>query len=109
ELTACWDEDYNDRECTAEEIAEQREMWAAEAEDRKARAEREAESMRQLLGGIDPATPQAAEELAARLPRQEGWRQVAYRADGLFVVDFSLSSRCGHDFAFPTIARFPLA
>lgn len=107
--TACWDEDYNDRECTAEEIAEQREMWAAEAEDRKARAEREAESMRQLLGGIDPASPQAAEELAARLRRQEGWRQVEYRGDGLFVIDFSLSSRFGHDFAFPTIERFPLA
>lgn len=106
---ACWDEDYNDRECTAEEVAEQREAWEAEAEDRRARAERDAESMRRLLGGIDSASPQAAEELVTRLRRQEGWKQVEYRGDGLFVVDFSITSRFGHDFAFPTIERFPLA
>jgi len=106
--TTCWDEDFNDRECTEEEIAEQRETWEAEAEERKARAEREAESMRQFLGGIDPANPQAAEELAARLRRQEGWTRVDYRGDGLFDVAFSLNSTIGHDFVFPTIERFPM-
>jgi hypothetical protein len=106
--TPCWDEDFNDRECTEDEIAEQRETWEAEAGDRKARAEREAESMRQFLGGIDPADPKAAEELAARLRRQEGWTQVDYRGDGLFDVAFSLNSTIGHDFVFPTIERFPM-
>jgi hypothetical protein len=106
--TPCWDEDFNDRECTEDEIAEQRETWEAEAGDRKARAEREAESMRQFLGGIDPADPKAAEELAARLRRQEGWTHVDYRGDGLFDVAFSLNSTIGHDFVFPTIERFPM-
>jgi hypothetical protein len=106
--TPCWDDDLNDRKCTEEELAEQREAWEASAEDRKARAEREAEMMRQVLGGIDPADPKAAEELAERLRRQEGWKRVEYRGDGLFEVDFALSSTLGHDFAFPTFERFPM-
>lgn len=106
--TPCWDDDFNDRECTEEEVSEQREAWEAGAEERRARSEREAESMRQFLGGIDPADPKAAEELAARLRRQEGWKRVEYRGDGLFEVAFSLSSTMGHDFVFPTIERFPM-
>ena len=106
--TPCWDEDFNDRECTEGEIAEQREAWEAGAEERRASSEREAESMRQFLGGIDPADPKAAEELAARLRRQEGWKRVDYRGDGLFEVEFSLGSAMAHDFVFPTIERFPM-
>lgn len=106
--TPCWDDDFNERECTEEEIAEQRETWEAGAEERKAKAEREAEAMRQFLGGIDPADPEAAEELATRLRRQEGWKRVDYRGDGLFEVEFSISSTIGHDFVFPTFERFPM-
>jgi hypothetical protein len=106
--TPCWDDDFNDRECTEEEIAEQREAWEAAADERKSRDEREAEAMREFLGGIDPSDPKAAEELAERLRRQEGWRQVDYRGDGLFEVDFAITSSLGHYFAFPTFERFPM-
>jgi hypothetical protein len=106
--TPCWDDDFNDRECTEEDIAEQRETWEASAEQRKSRNEREAEAMREFLGGIDPADPKAAEELVERLRRQEGWKRVEYRGDGLFEVDFAITSSLGHDFAFPTFERFPL-
>jgi hypothetical protein len=106
--TPCWDNDFNERECTDEEVAEQREAWEAGTADRKAASEREAEAMRRFLGGIDPADPQAAEELAARLRRQEGWRRVDYRGDGLFEVEFSLSGTMSHDFVFPTFERFPM-
>ena len=106
--TPCWDDDFNERECTEEELAEQRETWEAGAEERKAKAESEAEAMRQFLGGIDPADPQAAEELASRLRRQEGWKRVEYRGEGLFEVEFSISSTIGHDFVFPTFERFPM-
>jgi hypothetical protein len=106
--TACWDDDFNERECTEEEIAEQRSTWEAGAEQRRARAEEDAAAMRQMFGGIDPADPKAAEELAARLRRQEGWKRVDYRGDGLFEVEFSLSGTLGHDFVFPTFERFPL-
>jgi hypothetical protein len=106
--TSCWDDDFNERECTTDEVAEQRTTWEAGAEQRRARAEQDAAAMRQMLGGIDPADPKAAEELAARLRRQEGWKRVDYRGDGLFEVEFSLSSTLGHDFVFPTFERFPL-
>jgi hypothetical protein len=106
--STCWDDDFNEHECTEEEIAEQREAWEAGAEQRRARAEQEAATMRQMFGGIDPADPRAAEELAARLRRQEGWKRVDYRGDGLFEVEFSLSGTLGHDFVFPTLERFPL-
>jgi hypothetical protein len=91
-----------------EEIAEQRATWEANAAERRARAEQEAATMRQMFGGIDPADPKAAEELAARLRRQEGWKRVDYRGDGLFEVEFALSGTLGHDFVFPTFERFPL-
>jgi hypothetical protein len=107
----CFDEegDYSERPCTEEELAEQRQAWEEQAEARKQSAERQAEQMRQLLGGIDPADPAAAEELAERLRRQEGWRRVEHRGDGLFEVEFSISSGLGHDFAFPTLERFTMA
>lgn len=106
--TACWDDELNERDCTEEELAAQRETWEAGAAERKASAERESEAMRQFLGGIDPADPAAAEELANRLRRQEGWKRVEYRGDGLFEVEFSISSTMGHDFVFPTFERFPM-
>ena len=108
--TACYDDEtFEERPCTEAELAEQRESWEQQAESRRQQAEREAEQMRQFLGGIDPADPAAAEELAARLRRQEGWKRVEYRGDGLFEVEFALSSQLGHDFAFPTLERFPLS
>jgi hypothetical protein len=108
--TPCYDEEsYEERPCTEEELAEQRASWDQQAESRQRQSQQEAEQMRQFLGGIDPADPAAAEELAARLRRQEGWKRVEYRGDGLFEVEFSLSSRLGHDFAFPTLERFPMA
>ncbi len=103
------DETFEDRECTEEERAEQRENWDAQAETRQASAKRDAEMMGALLGGIDPTDPDAAEELAARLRRQEGWESVEYRGDGLFEVRFSLTSKIGHDFSFPTFERFPMS
>jgi len=106
--TPCWDDDFNERECTEEEVAEQRESWDATAADRETAAEREGEAMRQFFGGIDPADPEAAEELATRLRRQEGWKRVDYRGDGLFEVEFSMSSTLGHDFVFPTFERLPM-
>jgi hypothetical protein len=103
------DDDFDERACTDEEIAEQRENWEEQQATKKKNAERESETMRAMLGGIDPADPEAAEELAARLRRQEGWKRVDYRGDGLFEVEFAISSRMGHDFAFPTFERFPMS
>ncbi|MBO6527153.1 hypothetical protein [Erythrobacter sp.] len=101
----CYDDDFEVRECSAVEIAEQREEWDGNAQERREKQAREAEQMRAFLGGIDPSDPEAAEELANRLERQRGWQRVEYRGDGLFDVEFGISGTLGHDFVFPTIER----
>lgn len=98
-----------ERPCTASEIAGQKREWEAGRAERAARRKRDAEQMKPLLGGLDPSNPAAAEELAQRLRRQAGWRRVVYKGDGLYEVDFAISGRLDHDFAFPTIERFPMA
>lgn len=97
------------RPCTAAETTEQRQRWQATQGETGDKRKREAESMKAMLGGIDPADPRAAEELAARLRRQEGWRRVDYKGDGLFDVEFAISGTLDRDFAFPSIERFPMA
>lgn len=104
----CEDDDFKERPCTASEIAEQKHSWESEAQKRKQDEQKNAETMRAMLGGIDPADPAAAKELAERLRHQAGWRSVTYVGDGLFEVDFALSSKLTHDFVFPTIERFPM-
>ncbi len=102
----CYAEDsFEERDCTREEIAEQKREYAS-AQEKK---QKDAEMMRGMLGGIDPADPEAAAELADRLRRQKGWKQVDYKGDGLFIVEFAIEGRLDHDFLFPTIERFPMS
>lgn len=105
----CLDDAAKVRPCTAKERADQKREWAESQKSAAERKARESEQMKALLGGIDPSSPQAAEELAARLRRQAGWRSVVYKGDGLFVVDFAIAGRLDHDFTFPTVERFPMA
>lgn len=98
-----------ERVCTREELAEQKREWEEQQGAATRRQARDTESMKAMFGGIDPADPRAAEELAARLRRQAGWRKVVHRGDGLYDVDFVMEGRLDHDFAFPTIERFPSA
>jgi hypothetical protein len=105
----CEDEDFRERTCTADELAKQKHDWEDEKAKKQQEDKKNAETMRAMLGGIDPADPAAAKELADRLRHQAGWRTVNYLGDGLFEVDFSLSSKLTHDFAFPVIERFPMS
>lgn len=105
----CYDDESSaERDCRADELAHQRRDWDEAEESRAAQREREAAATRAMLGGIDPADPAAAEELAERLRRQAGWRKVEFKGDGLFEVSFAISGRLDHDFVFPIIERFPM-
>ena len=106
---SCYDDDFNDRECTADELAEQRRTWEDGAEERKRKKEQDAEAAKALLGGIDPYDPAAADELAARLRRQAGWKRVENKGDGLFDVSFALTGKIDYDFHFPTMEGFPVS
>lgn len=101
--------DSGSRPCTARDIAEQKRQWEDQRKAGAERRKRETEQMRAVFGGIDMSNPRAAEEIAARLRRQAGWRRVDYKGDGLFDVDFFLTGRLDHDFAFPTVEQFPMA
>jgi hypothetical protein len=105
----CYDDDLNERKCTADELAGQKRNWEEQKANKAKEDKNNAEMMRAMLGGIDPADPEAAKEMADRLRHQAGWRSVNYVGDGLFEVDFSLSSKMTHDFAFPVIERFPMS
>ncbi|MGX7953049.1 hypothetical protein ACWPM1_10840 [Tsuneonella sp. HG249] len=105
----CYDDGFNARECTEDEVAEQRKTWEEGAAERKAKKEKDAEAARAMLGGIDPYDPAAADELAARLRRQTGWKRVENKGDGLFDVSFALTGRIDHDFHFPTMEGFPVS
>lgn len=108
--SACYaDGTGEERQCDAKELADQKSAWEEERKNSAERRKRDAESMKGLLGGIDPTDPRAAEEMAQRLRRQAGWKKVVYKGDGLFDVDFAIAGRLDHDFAFPTIERFPMA
>jgi hypothetical protein len=104
----CYDEEtYEARDCTEQELASQRAEWDAGAQERADKAKRDAEMMKVVMGGIDPADPKAAEELVRLLERQKGWNKVVHKGDGLFTVSYSVSGTLGHDFLFPTIEGFP--
>ena len=105
----CWDDDFEERDCTTEEIEQQRAEWDASADEREAKNHRELEQAKAMFGGIDPSDPEAAQELADRLSRQRGWDQVIYKGDGLFDIDFSISGQMTYDFVFPVVEKLPVA
>ncbi|WP_379921856.1 hypothetical protein [Erythrobacter sp. R86502] len=104
----CFDEEtYESRDCTTQEIADQRESWEAVVEGRAAEAKRKASQIASVMGGIDPSDPEAADELVALLQRQKGWERVVHKGDGLFDVSYQVTGTMGHDFLFPMIEGFP--
>jgi len=105
--TTCYDDDdFSERDCTDEELAQQRSDWDATSQARKEEDERNSKAMGALFGGIDPSDPEAAQEIATKLSRQKGWNSVVYKDKGLYEVDFSITSRMGHDFTFPVLEGF---
>jgi len=101
------DETFENRDCTPEEEAMQREEWDAGEAERAAKQQQDAKQMAALMGGIDPSDPKAAEELVTLLQRQKGWDRVVHKGDELFDVSYRASGTLGHDFLFPMIEGFP--
>ncbi len=101
------DDDTTERTCTKDEIAQQRAEWEDSQKAAAEKRKKDAEEMKAVLGGIDPTDPKAAEELAARLRRQAGWKSVTYKGDGVYDVDFAISGHLDYDFNFPTMERMP--
>lgn len=107
--SACRDDRTGDsRPCTKAEVDAQRAAWDSERTGRKTMKSQEDQAMKAMLGGIDPADPRAAQDLADRLSRQAGWKSVVNKGNGTFEVDFAITGRLDHDFTFPTMERMPV-
>ena len=112
--TPCYtDPSGDERECSKNEIADQKATWAEEQASAKAAATDKQKSeeamMKSMLGGIDPSDPRAAQEFAERLRRQHGWKSVIDKGDGRFEVEYAIAGKLDHDFTFPMIEKFPIA
>lgn len=94
--------------CYDEETFEERDCTEAELADRAAQEERDKAMMAAMFGGVDVSDPEAAAQLAQTIERQAGWDRVEYVDKGVFSVSFSLTSRMGHDFDFPTLEGVPV-
>lgn len=103
--SACYDDEMAERDCTADELAEQKQAWEIGQEERK---RSDAQAAQYMFGGINPSDPKAAEEIADRMRRQAGWKRVDYLGNGKFDVDFAITGKLDHDFAFPSVERFPM-
>ncbi len=95
----CYAEDSGkERPCTEEELA--------------ARAQEQAmgrQMMQGMIGGIDMSDGEEIAQMAAMLERQRGWNSVEFVGEGVFVVDFAITSTLGHDFDFPTFEDMPMS
>ena len=103
----CYDDQYEVRDCTDEDIAQQKSDWEASMAVRAESDKKELETLKAMLGGIDPSDPEATKEIADRLEKQRGWDKVTYMGDGIYDVEFTISGQLTHDFAFPTMERLP--
>lgn len=111
EFTAstCYDDEtFEEKECSAEELAQQRADFEQSRAERAQNEAREAEQMKQMFGGIDPSDPAFGEELARRIERQAGFDRVMHKGDGLFEVSFRVAGTMDYDFVFPTFERLPI-
>ena len=110
--TCYTDQTGEERECSKNEIADQKQAWEEEQASNKTSAAEKKKSeeamMKAMLGGIDPSDPRAAQEFAERLRRQHGWKSVVDKGDGRFEVDYAITGRLDHDFNFPLIEKFPM-
>lgn len=94
---------YAERECSAEEIASQREEFDASI----AREKQEAKEMQAMLGGIDPSDPATIADFTDRLERQRGWESVEWVKGGTFKVVYKTTGVLNDNFGFPLIADVP--
>ena len=102
------DAEIEERECTAEEIAEQKEEWEEAQTTAKKSKEEQQKLFSMLLGGIDPKDPKTIDRFTKEVERLAAWHKVEHMGDGKFVVDYSTTGTLADDFAFPVIPRYAI-
>jgi hypothetical protein len=98
------EEDSPNRACTRAEIAALQKGWEARQAEKREKDKKEGEQFAALFG-YNPTDEDSNRKLAATIMRQEGWKSVVYRGNGVFDVDYLFSGTIGHDFIFPVFPQ----
>ena len=102
---------YEQRQCTAAELAKLGQMYNEEIalneananQSRKAEEDKRNTAMSSIFGGAVPGDEEGLKKFAAKLAKYDGWKKVEYMGDNLFEVEYSISGTFDQMFAFPTI------
>ena len=98
----CQDEDFNEHQCTAAEVAEQKRNWEEDEQQKLQQDRAECQAMRAMMGGIDPTDPKAAKNWPSGCGGRPAGSASSYLGDGLFEVDFAVDRQ-----ARRTTSSFP--
>lgn len=94
---------YEDRECSKEEIATERQKH----EDRNARRKKEEDEqkavMGSMFGGAIPGDDENLKKFAEQLAKYDGWNKVEYVGNDMFEVEYAISGQFDQTFSFPSI------
>jgi hypothetical protein len=94
------DPDATRRDCTKKEVAELKAEFEKNQKERADKQKRDRENMAMLFGFGSPDDA-GNKKFAAAIMKQEGWKSVVYKGEGVFDVDYRFSGKVGHDFVFP--------
>jgi hypothetical protein len=100
--------ELNERECTADEVTQQRADWDTQQAEKKKRDEEGRKMAEMMLGGIDPENPETILRFTREVERLAAWHKVEHLGNGVFLVDYSTSGKLADDYAFPVIPRYAL-
>ena len=101
-------DDYEERDCTVEEEAEQKKDWDEQQTARKKEKEQAKKMFSMLLGGVDPSDPKSIDRFTKEIERMAAWNKVEHLGNGVFRIDYATKGRLADDFAFPVIPRYAL-
>jgi len=101
-------DDYEERDCTVEEEAEQKKDWDEQQTARKKEKEQAKKMFSMLLGGVDPSDPKSIDRFTKEIERMAAWNKVEHLGNGVFRIDYATKGRLVDDFAFPVIPRYAL-
>jgi hypothetical protein len=99
---------FEERDCTTDEIAEQKKEWDENQERRKKEKEQSKKMFSALLGGVDPEDPKTIAKFTKEVERLAAWNKVEHLGNGVFKVDYKTTGKLADDFAFPVIPRYAL-
>jgi hypothetical protein len=99
---------YEERECTAAEIEQQKKDWDEQQAAQKKDKEQAKKLFSAMLGGIDPSNPKTIEKFTKEVERLAAWNKVEHLGNGVFMIDYATKGRLADDFAFPVIPRYAL-